>query len=60
LLRTLESKHRGKQYMQLANDTVAGWKVASAEEAAALIRLAEELRLTWTEEKPQRKGKAMS
>jgi hypothetical protein len=46
--------------MQLANDTVAGWKVASAEEAAALIRLAEELRLTWTEEKPQRKGKAMS
>jgi chromosome segregation ATPase len=60
LLRTLESKHRVKQYMQLANDTVAKWKVASAEEAAALIRLAEELRLTWTEEKPQRKGKAAS
>jgi hypothetical protein len=46
--------------MQLANDTVTEWKVASAEEAAASIRLAEELRLTWTEEKPQRKGKAMS
>lgn len=60
LLRTLESKHRVKQYMQLANDTVAEWKVASAEEAAALIKLAEELRLTWTEEKPQRKGKAAS
>jgi hypothetical protein len=60
LLRTLESKHRVKQYMQLANDTVTEWKVASAEEAAASIRLAEELRLTWTEEKPQRKGKAMS